>query len=138
MREERRKAAVSGDAAGITRLLGEGIAIDCRDRYGQTALMLAATRGHDAVVTLLLAHGADPDVTAKYGLSALMLAVVNRHSAIARQLVDAGADLSLTGTGAPGFLVKTAERLARDAGLEELADHIAAAERPPSGRPLQE
>ena len=57
-----------------------------------------------------------------------MLAVINRHPDIARQLVDAGADLSTQGSGAPGFADKTAQDLATDAGLGELATYIADAE----------
>jgi len=126
VQEEWRRAAISGDAGTIGRLLAEGADIDALDRYGQTALMLAAMHGRGDVVRVLLKSGAATDVTAKYGLSALMLATVNRHEAIARELVDGGAETSLQGSGAPGFAGKTARELALDAGLDELAGHIAA------------
>ncbi len=129
MREDWRKAAIAGDHRAIERLLAEGTEIDGRDRYGQTALMLAALHGRDEVVRLLLQHGAELDVTAKYGLSALMLAVVNRRSEVARRLVDAGASTEIRGSGAPGFAGKTARQLAEQAGLAELAAHIAGAEK---------
>jgi len=124
MRSEWHEAAVAGDASLTERLLADGEAIDARDRYGQTALMLAAVRGRKAAVEVLLAHGADLNVTAKYGLSALMLAIVNRHAEVAAALIAAGADTSLRGTGAPGFANKTAADLARDAGLDEIAEAI--------------
>lgn len=127
MKQELCDAAVAGDETSVARLLTAGADVDAKDRYGQTALMLAATHGHDGVVGILLAHGADTDVTAKYGLSALMLAVVNRHAKTVRQLVDAGSELSLKGSGAPGFAGKTALDLAEHAGMTEIAEYISAA-----------
>lgn len=128
MRTEWLEAVIDGDANLIERLLMEGQDIDSLDRYGQTALMLAAVRGHKAVVELLLAHHAKLDVTAKYGLSALMLAIVNGYAGIAAILIEAGADTRLLGTGAPGFSGKTARDLAKEAGFNELADAIARTE----------
>ncbi len=128
MKQEWRDSILAGDEVNLMRLLAADEDVDAKDRYGQTALMLAATHGHSAIVRVLLAHGADTDVTAKFGLSALMLAVVNRHADIARQLVDAGTDLSLKGSGAPGFAGKTALELAEHAELKELAAYIAAAQ----------
>jgi ankyrin repeat protein len=134
MRNDWRKAAIGGDSGEIARLIEDGADIDARDRYGQTALMLAACRGRGEAVRLLLMRGAAPDVTAKYGLSALMLAAIGRHAAVARQLLAAGADTQLQGSGAPGFAGKTARDLAVDAGLAELAAEMArAAAAPPSG-----
>lgn len=130
MRANWYEAAVGGHGKTIARLIAEGADIDCLDRYGQTALMLAAVRGRDEVVRVLLAEGADMNVTAKYGLSALMLAAINRRQDVARQLVDAGADLLIRGSGAPGFAGKTAQDLATDATLSDLSAYIAGAERP--------
>lgn len=128
MKQEWRDAILAGDETNITRLLAAGGDVDAKDRYGQTALMLAAVHGHSDTVRILVTHGADTNVTAKFGLSALMLAVVNGHADIARQLVDAGTDLSLKGSGAPGFAGKTALELAEHAELTELAAYIAAAQ----------
>lgn len=125
MRDDWRSAATTGNYADIASLLTEGTEINQRDRYGQTALMLAARHGRAEVVRLLLEYKAEMDVTAKYGLSALMLAVVNRHIEVAKQLVDAGANTQLRGSGAPGFAGKTARELAEQSGLVELADFLA-------------
>ena len=109
-----------GDAQDVGHLLAKGVDIDARDRYGQTALMLAAHAGHIEVVEVLIAHRANLNVTAKYGLSALMLAIVAGHRDAARLLADAGTDLSLRGSGAPGFAGKTAYDLAVERGMTEL------------------
>jgi len=110
----------AGDVATVARLWRAGAPVDARDRYGQTALMLAAHHGHAEVVALLIDAGADLDVTAKYGLSALMLAIVAGHDECARRLARAGADRTLTGSGAPGFAGKTAYDLAVARGMTDL------------------
>ena len=113
-----------GDVRVIHDLLGRGADVDARDRYGQTALMLAAHAGHREVVETLIAHRANLNITAKFGLSALMLALVAGHAEIARVLAKAGADLSLRGTGAPGFAGKTAYDLAVERGMSELSEEL--------------
>ena len=113
-----------GDARSVLVLLGRGTDVNARDRYGQTALMLAAHAGHREVVEALIAHRANLDTTAKFGLSALMLAVVAGHQEVARLLARAGADLSLRGTGAPGFAGKTAYDLAVGRGMLELSEEL--------------
>jgi uncharacterized protein len=113
-----------GDVQRVVELLGQGTNVDARDRYGQTALMLAAQAGRREVVEALIAHRADLNVTAKFGLSALMLALVAGHEDVARILARAGADASLRGTGAPGFAGKTAHDLAVDRGMLELSAEL--------------
>jgi ankyrin repeat protein len=118
------RAIKQGDVEAVKEFLRSGIDIDALDRYGQTALMLAAHHGHGEIVELLVEHGADLNVTAKYTLSALMLAVVAGHKNIARLLARAGADLSITGSGAPGFAGKSAYDLAVDQKMEELYEEL--------------
>ena len=117
-------AAKSGDAERLDADLKAGAAIDARDRFGQTALMLAALHGHEQASRVLVDAGADLNVTAKFGLSALMLAVINHHQEIARLIAKAGADVALVGTGASGFFGKCAADFARDRGLNQLADEL--------------
>ena len=121
MQEEWKKAVRNGDASKIEKLVDEGAEINARDRYSQTALMLASQHGHADIVRLLVDRGADLNVKAKYNLTSLMLAIINNQDEIARILVDAGANLSLTGTGAPGFHGKTAYDLAMSQGNTVLA-----------------
>ena len=110
-----------GDVQEVRDRLDGGADVDARDRYGQTALMLAAHAGHREVVEALIAHRANLNTTAKYGLSALMLALVAGHVEVARLLAEAGTDLSLRGTGAPGFAGKTAYDLALARDMRELS-----------------
>lgn len=113
-----------GDVQIVRALLEQGTDVDARDRYGQTALMLAAHAGHREVVEILIAHRVDLNITAKFGLSALMLALIAGHEEVARFLARAGADLSLRGTGAPGFAGKTAYDLAVEHGMLELSAEL--------------
>ncbi len=114
------RAVTRGDVEAVRRLLRSGADVNARDRYGQTALMLAAHHGHLEMVETRVGSGADLNMTAKYNLSALMLAVVAGHAAIVRLLARAGADLRLRGSGAPGFMGKTAYDLAVARQMEEL------------------
>jgi ankyrin repeat protein len=125
------QAARSGDVAVLRRMLRSGHDVDAIDGHGLTALMRASHEGHADAVTLLIAHDAALDHTSKFGLSALMLAVICGHSRIARVLVTAGADTTIRGTGAPGFLGKTAADLAEEHGDKRLATFIRA--RPTAG-----
>ena len=114
------RAVRRGDASELRTLLDAGADVDARDKYGQTALMIAAQRGHADVVRALLAAGAALDHTAKYELTAVMRAVINGHVEIVRLLVEAGADLAIRGSGAPGFAGRTAFDLADAQGRADL------------------
>ena len=118
------RAAEIGDALRLAEMLEAGAEIDTLDRYGQTALMLAARNGHYEAVSVLVDADADLDHTAKYNLSALMLAALNDRLEVVEQLMEAGADSEIEGSGAPGFAGKTALEIAEDLGREEIAEAI--------------
>ena len=124
MNKDWQDAAERGDAAALETLLGAGADVNSQDRYGQTALMLAARHGHLEAVRVLIDSGADLDHTAKYHLSALMIATINGHTAVAQLLVQAGAATDTKGTGAPGFSGRTALDLAQNLGRDSIADAI--------------
>jgi ankyrin repeat protein len=120
-------AVKRGDIDAVLALLESGANVDVRDRYGQTALMLAAHGGHSGIVETLIAYRADMNITAKFGLSALMLAIVAGHTDIACLLAKSGADLLLRGSGAPGFAGKTAYDLALERGMFETSAELKSA-----------
>ena len=124
MTREWEQAARQGDASALRAQIASGANVDALDRFGQSALMLAALGGHLEAVEALIGAGANLDITAKFGLSATMLAVVNGHLSIARALAAAGADLRMRGSGAPGFAGKTAADLALDGGFTEIAEEL--------------
>ena len=110
MKKEWETAIRHGDLDQVCSLIGAGMNVNSKDRYGQTGLMVASMRGHTEVVRSLIQHGAELNITAKYHLSALMLAVINGHTEIVKMLVEAGADRDIRGSGAPGFFGKTESR----------------------------
>lgn len=132
-------------------LLANGAAINRRNRFGDTALLLAAIKGSVAGVDLLhksgaqlepggwsalhysvfsessellgwlVKQGAKLDARAPNGQTALMLAAKQGKLAQVRQLVDADADMDLE-----DFEGKTALALARNAGHEEVVGFLKA------------
>lgn len=114
------EAVTGGDVETVREMLHAGADANALDRYGQTALMLAAHRGYREMVEILVEGGADLDATAKFSLSALMLAVTAGHVDVARVLARAGTDLRIRGSGAPGFAGKTAYDLAVGLSMEDL------------------
>ena len=65
------------------------------DPAGWTALHYAAYAGHTATVELLIAKGAKLDARAPNGRTALMLAAQNDHAGVSLALLRAGADTEL-------------------------------------------
>jgi ankyrin repeat protein len=127
---EWRSAVVQGDLDALEDAIDHGIDIDALDRYGQTALMLAARAGDARTVGWLIGRGADLDHAAKFGLSATMLAVIGGHREVVRLLVAAGADVTLRGSGAPGFAGRTALELAEERSDAETARLLENGRRP--------
>ncbi|XP_054715595.1 serine/threonine-protein phosphatase 6 regulatory ankyrin repeat subunit B-like [Uloborus diversus] len=78
-----RKTLRSGKESTSNAAEGEGIAlsaskedlVDVRDKYGMTALHMAAQHGFTEIVELLLAAGTDPLLQTKKGKTALHLAI---------------------------------------------------------------
>jgi len=135
MAPELREAALSGDVDRLCLLLAAGSDVNCKDRYGQTMLMLSASHGHVDAVRLLIGRGADLDVRAKYNLTALMLAIIRGHPAVALLLIQAGSDTSIKGSReAAAFGGKNALALARERGQTEIADLLLGGEESPLGR----
>ena len=86
-------AARAGELEQVRELIESGLPVDAEDRYGATALLMAAGNGHVEVVEWLLGQGADPDHQESfYGGDALQTAVFSGHLDVAAVLLRGGAD----------------------------------------------
>lgn len=92
------------------------------DGPGWTALHYAAFNGHHEIARYLIAWGAKVNAHAPNHDTALMLAARNGHQAIVRILLDAGADARVG-----DLRGNTAVELAEKAGNSEIANLIRAA-----------
>ncbi len=107
-------ATRAGDVDRVKSLLEAGVPVDATDKYGATALVMAAGGGRTEVVALLLERGADPNHRESfYGADPMGMAIFQDHPEIALLLVKSGAD---DRASAFGFGVqKDNEELARAA-----------------------
>ena len=69
--------------------------LDSRDKQGNTALMLAATRGFHSIVQMLIKAGANIDLQNFYGWTAIMFAVSEDNEHIVQLLLEHNANLRL-------------------------------------------
>jgi uncharacterized protein len=83
-------AARGGFAATTDVLLAGHADVELRNRYGDTALMIAALNGHLDVVKKLRARGAGVN---RPGWTALIYAATGGHDDVVRYLLAEGADL---------------------------------------------
>jgi len=70
----------------VQLLLEAGAKVDETDKYGQTALMLAAGRGNMHIVKLLLAANADTKLVSKSRATAYDFAFENMRKEVAQLL----------------------------------------------------
>ncbi len=90
---ELRRAADRGDAEAVAELLNQGADPNARNRFGSTALHLAARHGHTAVVEILLAHGALTSQRDNHGNTPAVLAIWGVHRDALRILLERSVDL---------------------------------------------
>lgn len=86
-----RLATYKGDSEETSQLIAEGVEIDAKDEYGNTALMIAAIEGHLEIVEALVAAGADVNARTTGGVTALFAAESEEHTAVVEILKEAGA-----------------------------------------------
>jgi predicted LPLAT superfamily acyltransferase len=99
-RDERlRLAAYKGDSEAASQLIAEGVEIDAKNEYGNTALMVAVIGGHLEIVKDLIAGGADVNARNRAESTALMLAAKKGHFEIVKALLAAGADVNARTAG---------------------------------------
>ena len=86
--------AEAGNLAGVAAALQVGAYIEARDKYGYTALILAAQNGHTDLLRYLLDRKADVNPLQCFGISPLLAAVREEHLDCVKILVQAGANLN--------------------------------------------
>lgn len=81
-----------GDLEAVRGLLQKGADVNETtvdlDRFGRTALMLAAEEGHAEIARLLMEHKANVNATDYYGRTALMWAAIGGHADVTRSLLE--------------------------------------------------
>jgi len=87
-------AALEGDSGAIQTLLEQGVDVNTRDQWGQTALHIAADRGNKEVVELLLEHGADVNSEDARNRTALYYSVEKGHKEVVELLLEHGTDVN--------------------------------------------
>ena len=93
--EDLMKAAESGEADTVKKLLDAGADVEAIDRkIGFTALSHGAYSGGEDVVSLLLEHGADVNRQDNLGCPPLFYAVMRGRFHTAKLLLDKGADIN--------------------------------------------
>ncbi|HIE53972.1 MAG TPA: ankyrin repeat domain-containing protein, partial [Chromatiaceae bacterium] len=90
---ELRLAAAIDDVETMEKLLDQGADVNAANKYGKTALMMAAENGNLAAVSLLLARGADVNRKTVADCTALTLAAENGEPEVTALLIERGADL---------------------------------------------
>jgi ankyrin repeat protein len=70
--------------------------VDTKDRFGRTALCIAASNGYTQIVKTLLANGADVNIKDRdvHDRTALILAADNGHTEVVKVLLANGADVN--------------------------------------------
>jgi len=89
------EAVKGGCVAQIEALLAAGASVEARDRFANTALVLAAAAGQDEAIALLLDAGARIDHRNLAGSSALLRAAMDNRRRTAVLLLERGADANL-------------------------------------------
>src|SRR5262249_53913962 len=108
-------AARNGDIVSVERALREGAAPNARNRFGQTALVIALTKNDTATAMAMLAAGTDVNLAALNGVTPLMAAAFTGQADMASLLLAKGADLR-----AVDRLQKNAMTYAAGAGRTEI------------------
>ena len=83
------------DVVRVLLMQQEVIDKDTKNRYEDTALILAASNGHEECVDLLIDAKADLNLVNKFGKTALVLSAENGFVDIVHSLVCAGANVNL-------------------------------------------
>jgi ankyrin repeat protein len=84
-------ATERGVAGEVAAILEKGGSVEARNRFGSTALVIAAGGGHLDVVKMLVAADSDIDYANVAGSTALLRATMEGHAKTAKYLIGLGA-----------------------------------------------
>lgn len=125
-------AASANAFAAAALLLERGAAVEARDAYQRTPLLLCAReRGDAALCGLLLSAGADINARDRFGSTSLELAAWRGKAGVVEQLLDAGAALPADRRNLEGLL-----GLAANQGLVRLFRAVVGAGLDPATQPF--
>ena len=88
-------SAKEGDLDKVEQLIDAGADLNIKDKYGNTALLLASRKGHTEIVDKLISCKANLDLVDNYGWTALMEASYKGYTEIVEKLIDVGADVNV-------------------------------------------
>jgi len=122
-----RQCCRDGERKELLALIEKGADINEPDKYGNTCLMIAASRGETDIVEDLLNHGANIHAKDKYGQTALIQACAKGNYEVAKILVEKKAGVNVTTTHGQTALMKVCyiSHLHQGVLLELLLNHKA-------------
>jgi protein-disulfide isomerase len=84
----------AGDVQAVREWLTAGAAIDVRDSWGRTPLIVALQQGKTTIAELLIERGANIAITDAWGRTPLLVATQLKNTAAVRLLLSRGADVN--------------------------------------------
>ncbi len=120
-----RDAASSGNLAELQRLVQEGVPVNDRSSFNNTALLYASNHGKRECVRFLLDNGADVNIANNSGYTPLISSAIIGDYESVRMLLEAGAETWHTlkeEDGSPRRVQQTALTLAERNGHQRVAE----------------
>jgi ankyrin repeat protein len=103
-------AVIAGDLARVSALITSGVAVDEKNRSGETALLLAVKHDRTAIAKSLLAAGASINARAKNKDTPWLLAGASGRTETIREMIPLGPDLSIRNRYGGNALIPACER----------------------------
>ena len=111
-----REAASSGDLAELKRLVQEGVSVNDRSAFNNTALLYASLHGQRECIRFLIEQGANVNIANDSGYTPLICAAKIGDYEAVRMLLNAGAEAwhaLKNEDGSPSMVPRTALTLAQ-------------------------